>query len=562
MEYVHNPVWDLQDRLKIDNSIDMKTLLPVQVDTGCNFDYNSQIRFTLTGGDAYIVPSESFLYMEGRLVKDDGTPITKDAQGDYPNIVLGNNAPMYLFRDIKYTIDDVEIESFSRPGFATQIKGLLTKSSSYRALNQCWAIDNYDGQSNPIVEYSGIPPFMYPLTYAAGDNLTAADGNKYIKYPVDLFNSVNATNCPYAADPFAEAPTVPLIKAAFISVIKVMNEYLDAIPIQAFTDQITSIAKDDFTKYLNILIKNINIAVTNRTSEKFNAGFAARKVLLFNPLPNIMPEASAGLFSFYIPLNFIFDFCEDYDKVIYHKKHQLIMTRDYTDSFAIFRSRFYSTAAFNIMGKVKITNMKLYVKQLIPSHEQQEIMMSIPKTVSIAFRNKYIQSSFVPQNAQVWPLELTYNGGFGSPQYIIVGFQVTPAWAVGIDQQVNNAIFNNPLEPGLQLNVRNIRITINNNISVTNDYSCDFKQNKAAQLYKDFKDMRKIYAGEGNEDNCVDYPEFINLYRLYTFDISSPQITRDAGTVTVVLEFNFVTPTPALQINYYAMTFYDKEVVV
>ena len=38
MDYVHNPVWDLHDRLKIDNSIDMKTFLPVQVDTGCNFE--------------------------------------------------------------------------------------------------------------------------------------------------------------------------------------------------------------------------------------------------------------------------------------------------------------------------------------------------------------------------------------------------------------------------------------------------------------------------------------------------------------------------------------------
>ena len=74
--------------------------------------------------------------------------------------------------------------------------------------------------------------------------------------------------------------------------------------------------------------------------------------------------------------------------------------------------------------------------------------------------------------------------------------------------------------------------------------------------------MRKLYSGVGEEDNCVDLTNFINLYRLYTFDISSPAITRDAGTVTVVLEFNFVTATPNRVINYYALTFYDKEVVV
>jgi hypothetical protein len=206
--------------------------------------------------------------------------------------------------------------------------------------------------------------------------------------------------------------------------------------------------------------------------------------------------------------------------------------------------------------------MKLYVRQLVPSPEQKEIMMSIPKTVSIAFRNKYIQSSFVPQGAQVWPLELTYNGGFGVPQYIIVGFQVIPAWAVGVDQQVNYSLFSNPMEEILKINVRNVRITINNNTSINNDYSCDFTANRVAQFYKDFKDMRKLYAGEHEEDNCVDMVDYINLYRLYAFDISSPAITRDAGTVTVVLEFNFVTATPARPINYYAMTFYDKEVIV
>ena len=46
-EYVHNPVWDFHERLKIDNSIDLKNLFPVQVDTGCNFDYNSQIMHIL-----------------------------------------------------------------------------------------------------------------------------------------------------------------------------------------------------------------------------------------------------------------------------------------------------------------------------------------------------------------------------------------------------------------------------------------------------------------------------------------------------------------------------------
>ena len=77
-------------------------------------------------------------------------------------------------------------------------------------------------------------------------------------------------------------------------------------------------------------------------------------MLIYNPIDTVMPESSAGLFSFYIPLIFIFDFCEDYDKVIPHEKHQLIMTRDFTGNYALFKSRFYSVLANRYNGKVDI----------------------------------------------------------------------------------------------------------------------------------------------------------------------------------------------------------------
>ena len=299
MEYVHNPVWDLQDRLKIDNSIDMKTLLPVQVDTGCNFDYNSQIRFTLTGGDAYIVPSESFLYMEGRMVKDDGTPITKDAQGDYPNIVLGNNAPMYLFRDIKYTIDDVEIESFTNVGIATLMKGLITKSSAFSGLEKGWRTDDDRG-------------------YAESSNDGYMERGRFL---LDMYASTD----------------------------------------------------DD----------------------------------------------SVGTFSFRIPLDFIFNFCEDYKKVIYHHKHQIIFQRKSNDNMALMKPQASST------GKVNLTRMMWRVRKYTPSNEELENVYKYTKEdIMLYFRNKYIISGTVDAGSTSFPINISHYGGFGTPRYIVVGFQV------------------------------------------------------------------------------------------------------------------------------------------
>ena len=192
-------------------------MLPVQVDTGCNFDYDSQIRFTLTGGDAYIVPPESFLYMEGRVTKADGSVITKDAQGLYLNLILANNGPMF-FRYIKYTIDDVEVESFNRPGFATLIKGLLTKCSSCRALNQCPALYNYDGQSNPMVVYDTVPFITDTQLPAVGAAPTADEYTAMMRILVAMFNTINnlAQSNTFPVPCAGANPTVDEIKAGFL----------------------------------------------------------------------------------------------------------------------------------------------------------------------------------------------------------------------------------------------------------------------------------------------------------------------------------------------------------
>ena len=61
-----------------------------------------------------------------------------------------------------------------------------------------------------------------------------------------------------------------------------------------------------------------------------NNGFAARHAYL------IQSPTVKGTFSFRIPLKHVFDFCEDYDKIVYGLKHGLTLVRK-TDDDAIFR---------------------------------------------------------------------------------------------------------------------------------------------------------------------------------------------------------------------------------
>ena len=67
--------------------------------TGTNINSVGDIRINIETEDLFTHPSESFLLIEGRLTKLEGTAYAND-----DNISLTNNAMMYLFRDIWYEL--------------------------------------------------------------------------------------------------------------------------------------------------------------------------------------------------------------------------------------------------------------------------------------------------------------------------------------------------------------------------------------------------------------------------------------------------------------------------
>ena len=65
-------------------------------------------------------PSESYLILEGRLRKTDGT-----AYVNADEVALTNNAIVHLFSRIEYHLSNQLIESINYPGQATTMLGLL-----------------------------------------------------------------------------------------------------------------------------------------------------------------------------------------------------------------------------------------------------------------------------------------------------------------------------------------------------------------------------------------------------------------------------------------------------
>ena len=104
--------------------------------------------------------------------------------GDNDLITLTNNAFVYLFTNIKYSLGGMEIESLNHPGFASSMLGLLNYSLDYAkcpGLVQCWYPDastaaaennvGFAARHNYVIKKpdpKGSFSFTIPLEYIFG----------------------------------------------------------------------------------------------------------------------------------------------------------------------------------------------------------------------------------------------------------------------------------------------------------------------------------------------------------------------------------------------------------
>ena len=170
----------ITDPIPSDDSIDKYEEFAYEPVAGTNLNASGQdIRLTIETQDIFTHPSESFLIIEGRLLKTDN-----NSYGNNDLITLTNNGIMHLFKRIRYDLSGQEIENIVNVGQATTMLGLLKYPDDFsksKGLNQLWykditalANDNNTGlsirrfyiivNSNPKGSFS----FKIPLKHIFG----------------------------------------------------------------------------------------------------------------------------------------------------------------------------------------------------------------------------------------------------------------------------------------------------------------------------------------------------------------------------------------------------------
>lgn len=101
------------------------------------FDNNDEIRISIHHQDLYVLPSESLIYIEGKLVKTaDGKPL--------PVLRLTNNAVAFLFEEIRYELNGVEIDRNKNVGITSTIKNKISLNENEGRMleNAGWKLEN------------------------------------------------------------------------------------------------------------------------------------------------------------------------------------------------------------------------------------------------------------------------------------------------------------------------------------------------------------------------------------------------------------------------------------
>ena len=140
-----NSILRITDPILKDDSIDKYEEIAYERIAGTSLNSPGQdIRLTIETQDIFTHPSESYLIIEGELIKGNVNPPANPLYNDDDLITLTNNGIMHLFKRIRYDLSGQEIENLVHPGQATTMLGLLKYPDDFsksKGLNQLWYKD-------------------------------------------------------------------------------------------------------------------------------------------------------------------------------------------------------------------------------------------------------------------------------------------------------------------------------------------------------------------------------------------------------------------------------------
>ncbi|KAJ8931855.1 hypothetical protein NQ314_015197 [Rhamnusium bicolor] len=145
------------------NSIEDYQFHTYQPNISGTLDYNDETRIPIQDLDAYTAPCNSYLYIEGKLTQEDGSATTK--------LEFINNAIAFLFREIRYEMNGIVIDSVRNVGLVSTLKNYLSynENESVFMQNAGWFPKKKTSTSEKIIaDVNGNFNVCIPLKLLVG----------------------------------------------------------------------------------------------------------------------------------------------------------------------------------------------------------------------------------------------------------------------------------------------------------------------------------------------------------------------------------------------------------
>lgn len=119
---------------------------------------NDEIRINIQNMDSYTLPSESYLYIEGNVI------LPTDALTGVGTYSFTNNGLAFLFSEMRYELNGVEIQKLKSPGISSSLKGYCSYSpnKTNESDNFMWNIKTEDNKISANKNtFSGCIPLKH-----------------------------------------------------------------------------------------------------------------------------------------------------------------------------------------------------------------------------------------------------------------------------------------------------------------------------------------------------------------------------------------------------------------
>lgn len=126
-----------------------------------SFNRNDEIRIPINQQDLYVLPCLSTLYLQGVV-----NVVKSDTGVKSPNVQFTNNPIPYLFQEIRYELNGVEVDKVKNAGITTTMKNLLSMTDAESKISKAWGWDIQGTMNNINGHFTVSIPLKYILGFA------------------------------------------------------------------------------------------------------------------------------------------------------------------------------------------------------------------------------------------------------------------------------------------------------------------------------------------------------------------------------------------------------------